>query len=54
MTRNDGHTAEYQHIAIAFKSRWHGFEALTAEMNDFIPRPLSDFESEKKNNLPTL
>jgi len=54
MTRNYGHTAEYQHIAIALKSRWHGFEALTAEMNDFIPRPLSDFESEKKEQLANL
>ncbi len=41
-------TADYEHISVALKSFWRPFSELLIEMDSFVPRPLSDFDVERK------
>ena len=41
-------SADYLHIDVALKSLWQPFNELVAEMDSFVPRPLSDYEDERR------
>ncbi len=42
-------TADYIYIEAALKSQWHPFIELMIEINSFTPRPLSDFDEQRKS-----
>jgi hypothetical protein len=44
-------TADYLHLDAALKSLWTQFLKITEEMNAFVPRPLTDYEDERKSKL---
>jgi hypothetical protein len=55
MTINSfGHTAHYTYIDSALRSRWPSFRELELEMDQFIPKPLSDFAEQGKAELERL
>ena len=55
MTANSfGHTAHYTYIDAALRSRWPGFLELELEMDQFVPRPLSDFAERREAELERL
>jgi len=41
-------SAEYFYLDVALKSLWQPFNELVAEMDLFVPRPLSDYEDERR------
>jgi len=47
---NEGYTAtaDFEQISVALKSFWKPFNELLNEMDSFVPRPLSDFDEERK------
>lgn len=44
-------SADHLHIDVALKSLWQPFNDLVAEMDSFIPRPLTDFATERQIQL---
>ncbi len=44
-------SADYLHIDAALKSLWHPFNNLVAEMDSFVPRPLTDYDTERRVQL---
>jgi hypothetical protein len=44
-------SADYMYIDAALKSIWKPFEELVAEIDAFSPRPLADFEDERRKQL---
>ena len=46
-------SADYLHIDDALKSLWQPFNELVAEMDSFVPRPLSDYEENFRKCNPT-
>lgn len=41
-------SADYMHIDVALKSLWQPFIDLVAEMDSFVPRPLADYDTERR------
>jgi hypothetical protein len=48
MTNEYTATAEHEHLSVALKSFWNPFNELLNEIDSFVPRPLSDFDAERK------
>ena len=44
-------SADYVHIDVALKSLWQPFNDLVAEMDSFVPRPLADYDTERRTQL---
>jgi len=44
-------SADYLHIDVALKSLWQPFNDLVAEMDSFAPRPLSDYEDDRRQKF---
>jgi hypothetical protein len=41
------HSADYKYIDTALKSHWQPFTSLAREMDEFVPRPLTDYTAER-------
>ena len=54
MNMNFEFSADYLYLDIALKSFWCPFNELVAEIESFIPRPLSDYEDERKQWVDQL
>jgi len=44
-------SADYRYIDVALKSLWQPFNELVAEMDSFVPRPLSDYEDDRQKQF---
>lgn len=40
-------SADYLHVDVALKSLWQPFNDLVLEMDSFVPRPLTDYDTER-------
>lgn len=47
-------SADYLHIDVALKSLWKPFNELVAEIDSFVPRPLSDYENDRQKQFEHL
>lgn len=47
-------SADYFHLDVALKSLWPAFLDLIAEMDDFVPRPISDYAEERNRELQNM
>lgn len=48
------HTADYQYIEAALKSRWRPICALSTEFSAFVPRKVSDYADYRSQELIRL
>lgn len=44
-------SADYLYVDAALKTLWQPFQDLVVEMESFVPRPLSDYETERREQL---
>jgi len=45
------YTYEYKYIDLSLKALWKPFLDLEAEINTFVPRPLTDYEEERRKKI---
>ncbi|HBC41602.1 MAG TPA: hypothetical protein DCZ88_06845 [Pseudanabaena sp.] len=45
------YTYEYKYIDLSLKALWEPFLDLEAEINTFVPRPLTDYEEERRKKI---
>jgi hypothetical protein len=50
-TRSFGYSGEHEFLNRALKSKWASFSEIVAEMNSFVPRPISDYSEEYEAQL---
>lgn len=53
-TESFSYSAHYAHIDAALKSLWQPFNILSAEMAAFVPRPLSDYEEQRRTEYERM
>lgn len=54
MTKSYTATFDIEHIHVALKSNWAPYMELQNEVASFVPRPLSDFDDERKRHFEEI